>query len=107
MIICSQAGLHRRLIISVTHVTSLGCLRQKPSSFENFGCRYCTAFASISSNRNRGSFDSEGLECGIDRVGRENPEERKSLKASEGYTDSHDLTDLFLRIFDLAAITLM
>ena len=35
-----------------------GCLRQKPS----FGCQYNTAFASISRNRNRGSFVSEELE---------------------------------------------
>ena len=70
---CCKATRIRRRLISVAHVTSLGYLRRKPSSFENFGCRYCTAFASISSNRKRGSFDSEGLECGIDRLGRENP----------------------------------
>ena len=69
---CEATRLRRRLI-SVAHVTCLGCLRQKPSSFENFGCRYCNAFASISSNQNRGSIDSEGIECGIDRRGRENP----------------------------------
>ena len=48
-------------LISTAYVSNLGCLRQKPSSFENFGCRYSTAFASISSNRNRGSFGSEDL----------------------------------------------
>jgi len=55
---CETTRLRSRLISVAYMMTSLGCLRQKPS----FGCRYSTSFASISSNRNRDSFDSEELE---------------------------------------------
>ena len=63
---------------------------------------YITAFASISSNRNRGSFDSEELGPSKCKVVLIDVEEKiqfrveatfsraKSLKASEGYTNSHD-----------------
>ena len=49
----------RSRLISDAYVTSLGSLGQKPSSFEMLV--YITAFASVSSNRNRGSFDSDEL----------------------------------------------
>lgn len=87
-------------LLSVAYVTSLDCLHQKISSFGNFGCMYITAFASISSNRNRGSFDLEELgpskwyrlmckrkSCFVQKA---TFSWAKSLKASEGYTNSHD-----------------
>ena len=88
-------------------MTSLGCLRQKPSSFENFGCQYSTALASISSNRNRGSFDSK-------EVVSINVEEEMLFRVESHVFASEEfeskviqISYLFLRIFDFAAITLM
>ena len=50
----------RSRLISVAYVTSLGSLRHRSQvHLSFFGCLYITAFASISSNRNWGSFDSE------------------------------------------------
>ena len=97
---CFKATRLCSRLISIVSMTSLGCLRQKPSSFENFGCRYSTAFASISSNQNRGSFDLEELgpsmwyrsmwkrkSCFVQKA---MFLQAKRWKASEGRTNSHD-----------------
>ena len=63
---CEATGLRSRLILVVYSVRTSQF--PEPGSLEKFWM-YITAFASISSNRNRGSFDSEeNLHCqsGID-----------------------------------------
>ena len=62
----------------------------EPGSFDKFRM-YIAAFASISSNRNRGSFDSEENlhhQSGIDV--KATFSRAKSLKVSEGCTNSYD-----------------
>ena len=88
---CCESTRLRSRLISVAYLTSLGSLRQKPSSFEIFGCLYITAFASISSNRNRGSFDSQELseEKILFRV-ESHVFAVEEFEASEGCTNSHD-----------------
>ena len=108
---CCEATRLRSRLISVV----LGCLRQKPSWFENFGCMYITSFASISSIRNRGSFDSE--ELGPSKWYR-SMWKRKSCSSScrkprfrgrrvwkqvKVIQVPMTKADLFLRIFDFAA----
>lgn len=100
----------RSRLRTVAYVTSLDCLRQKISSFENFGCMYITAFASISSNRNQGSFNLEELgpskwyplmckrkSCFVQKA---TFSWAKSLKASEVIQIPMTKADLFLRIFE-------
>ena len=79
---------------------NFGCLRDQSARcqahLKNFGCSYITGFASISSNRNRGSADSEELRPSKwYRCGRENPVScRKSRFRGEEFESKWKLCKL-------------
>ena len=92
-------------------MTSLGCLRQAHLTY--LECKYITAFASISSNRNRGAFE-ELLPSKWYRRGRKNPVScrkprfrgRRVSKQAKVVQISMTKADLFLRIFEAIPGTL-